>query len=118
MADRLVERAAAWLALVPILFFLLFRIVRRPEFFRNVGEAAPESLAAIRILVCTILLGHLVAEDPPSSASLPWALIAPMVVLEVLCTLPVDFRRFCASPEAVPAFQDVASVPFLAPATC
>ena len=116
MADRLAERAAAWLALVPILFFLLFRIVRRPEFFRNVGEAAPESLAAIRILVCTILLGHVVVEDLPSSASLPRALIAPMGVLEVLYTLPVGFRRFVASPEALAAFKAVTAGLLLAAA--
>src|SRR5438477_8875690 len=116
MADRLAERAAAWLALVPILFFLLFRIVRRPEFFRNVGEAAPESLAAIRIPVCAILLGHVVVEDLPSSASLPRALIAPMGVLEVLYTLPVGFRRFVASPEALAAFKAVTAGLLLAAA--
>ena len=116
MADRLAERAAAWLALVPILFFLLFRIVRRPEFFRNVGEAAPESLAAIRILVCAILLGHVVVEDLPSSASLPRALIAPMGVLEVLYALPVGFRRFVASPEALAAFKAVTAGLLLAAA--
>src|ERR1043166_719287 len=107
MADRLAGRAGAWLVLVPVVFFLVFRAVRRPEFFRHVGEAAPQSLALIRILVCTILLGHVVVEDLSSSASLPRALIAPMGVLELLYALPIGFRRFVASPEALAAFKAV-----------
>src|SRR5437870_4371597 len=102
------QRAVAWGVLLPAVFGLLLRAVRRPTFFgRYVGEATPESLAAIRILTCAVLLAHVAVEDVASTASLPRALIGPMGVLRLLYALPIGFERFLLSPAALSGFKAV-----------
>ena len=103
-----VPRLVAWGLLLPVGFGLILRAIRRPTFFRrHVGEATPASLAAVRILVCTVLLGHVAVEDLASTAWLPRALSRPMGVLRLLYDLPIGFERFLVSPAALSAFKAV-----------
>ena len=115
MGDRLAERAAFWWLLLPIVFGLLLRALRRPAFFhRYVGEATPASLAAIRVLTCAILLAHVMVEDLASTAWLPRRLVEPMGVLQLLYALPIGFRGFLASPAALSVFKAVTAALLLA----
>src|SRR5213080_3528393 len=117
MGDRLAERAAFWWLLLPIVFGLLLRALRRPAFFhRYVGEA---TLASIRVLTCAILLAHVMVEDLASTAWLPRRLVEPMGVLQLLYALPIGFRGFLASPAALSVFRAVRASPLRAgPAGC
>ncbi|TMA54094.1 MAG: hypothetical protein E6J75_14430 [Deltaproteobacteria bacterium] len=111
----IVQRAVAWALLLPVVLGLVLRGVRRPNFFeRYVGAATPRSLAAVRILTCTVLLAHVAVEDVASTASLPRALIGPMGVLRLLYALPIGFERFLVSPPALSGFKAFTAVLLLA----
>lgn len=76
-----------------------------PRAERIVGMATAESLAAIRILICTILLVMtLWIEDVPSSALLPLAMQHSMGVLRYFYAIP-GFASFVRSQAGLQVFE-------------
>ena len=69
---------------------------------RHVESTTPDSLAAIRVLTCAVLLASTLWEDLASSALLPRSLWHPMVLLESV--LP-GFEGFVESQAALGAFE-------------
>jgi len=66
-----------------------FALFPHHEFaLRFVPPAKAESLAAIRILACLVMLGYVLASDLASTARLPRELLVPMGLLSLLDRLP------------------------------
>lgn len=86
-------------AIVALAGFLLFAsvITSRSFFLRYVHEATPESLAAIRILACAILLGSVLREDLASTALLPAELRQSMGAMRILYALPFGLQKLAAN---------------------
>jgi hypothetical protein len=78
----------------------------RPREFaqRFVPPAKAESLAAIRILACLVMLGYVLASDLPSTSRLPRELIVPMGSLSLLGQIP-GFSWFLSNDPALGIFQ-------------
>ncbi|MGH2413284.1 MAG: DCC1-like thiol-disulfide oxidoreductase family protein, partial [Microcystaceae cyanobacterium] len=96
-------------------FGVITWITTSPAFFRKcVGEATPESLGAIRILVCAIqLMMTLWMEDLPSMALLPVEMRHPMGNINLLYSLP-GFESFVRSQTSLQIFEWLtASILFL-----
>lgn len=71
---------------------------------RYVKCTTPDSLAAIRVLTCVVLLASTVWEDLASSALLPSSMRQPMGFLELFYVLP-GFEAFVQSQAALGAFE-------------
>ncbi len=97
--------AGAGLALAAIWLLLAAAISRRGFVDRYIGSATPETLAAIRILVCSTLLIGIVWEDLASTALLPWSMQHPTWLLSVFYWLPIGFDEFVRNPEALWVFD-------------
>jgi hypothetical protein len=109
------NRLVWWAVLVPPLFFLLLRVVRRPGFFeRRVGLATPAALGTVRLLVAGVLLADVLIEDLSSTAILPRALIESMGVLRFLYAAPVGFAAFLLDARALGVFKVVTAILLLA----
>lgn len=76
--------------LMALCFGGLYWIVSSPKFFdRFVGESSAESLAGIRILVCSIMLGSvLFLHAPVHTVMLPESIIQPMGVMQIFYLFP------------------------------
>lgn len=87
-------------------FGLLSWVTTSPTFFKKyVREATPESLGAIRIIVCTILLiMTLWIEDVPSSALLPAQMRHSMGIMQFFYSLP-GFESFVRSQTSLQIFE-------------
>ena len=87
-------------------------IVTRPTFFRqHVGAATPETLGAIRVITCAILLVMVLwIEDVPSSALLPAEmrhLAGPSVsIMQLFYAIP-GFEAFIGSQVSLQLFEGV-----------
>jgi predicted DCC family thiol-disulfide oxidoreductase YuxK len=99
--------SAALIGLMGLAGFSLLGLIMTSRTFagRYVSEATPESLAAIRILACVILLGSVLREDLASTALIPSELRQPMGVMGILYALPIGFRQFAASGAHLSAFK-------------
>jgi len=60
---------------------------------RYAGRATPDSLAAIRIVVCALLLMNALWEDLPSAAVVPTDFARPMGVMSLLNRLPAGIAQ-------------------------
>lgn len=87
-------------------FGLVAWITTSPTFFkRYVGEATPESLGAIRIIVCTILLiMTLWIEDVPTTALLPVEMIRQRGIMQFFYAFP-GFGSFVRSQTNLQIFE-------------
>lgn len=92
--------------LVCLGFAALFWITTSPTFFRKcVGEATPESLGAIRIITCTILLlMTLWITDIPSTALLPVEMRVSMGIINFFYAFP-GFESFARSQTSLQIFE-------------
>ncbi len=77
---------------------------------RYVNEATPESLAAIRILTCAILLGSVLWEDLASTALLPDDVRWSMGAMRIFYALPIGFQRFAESAANLQSFKWVTAL--------
>ena len=97
-------------ALSGLLFCLGFGLIvwittSRSFFRRYVGAATPESLGAIRVITCTILLIMVLwLEDLPSSAWLPEEMRHPMGMLNFFYAFP-GFESFVRSQTSLQLFE-------------
>lgn len=95
-------------ALLPIclIFGLIVWITTSSTFFRRyVGEATPESLGAIRIITCTIMLIMVLGvEDLATSAWLPGEMRRPMGTMQLFYLLP-GFGSFVRSQTSLQLFE-------------
>ena len=71
---------------------------------KYVKRTTPDSLAAIRILTCLVLVASTVWEDFASSALLPISMRQPMGFLELFYVLP-GFEAFARSQAMLGAFE-------------
>lgn len=86
-------------------FGLIALIMTHPAFFRKfVGEATPESLGAIRILTCAILLASTLWEGVASTSLLPIEMRSQMGFISLFYYLP-GFENFLASATSLQIFQ-------------
>lgn len=90
-----------------VIFRLVARVVSNPTFFRRfVGVATPNSLAAIRIITCTILLIMIILgiEDISSAALLPTEMRTPMGIMQFFYAIP-GWESFISSQTSLQAFE-------------
>ncbi|MDY6782644.1 MAG: DCC1-like thiol-disulfide oxidoreductase family protein [Cyanobacteriota bacterium] len=87
-------------------FAFISWITTSPIFFQKyVKEATPESLGAIRIVVCLIqLIMTLWLEDLPSTALLPAELRSPMGVMQYFYNIP-GFESFARNQTSLQMFE-------------
>ena len=102
--------ADAGVGVIAVLGLFAYSLLTPRYSQRLVQAASPESLGAIRILVCSLLFIMCVWEDLGSSTALPRGLIRPMGLLDIFYALPLGFEQFVASHTALAIFQWVTAV--------
>jgi hypothetical protein len=100
-----------WATAVLVGYLAFAAATRRPGFApRWVPKVTPVALGAVRVLVCSILLGLTLAEHLPSTALLPREMIHEPGVLGILYALPTGFERLVASPAAMAGLQTLTAL--------
>ncbi len=90
---------------LPLLAVFVFAAYRPREFARRfVPPASAQSLAAIRILACLVMLGYVLSSDLSSTARLPRELLVPMGLISLLGQVP-GFSSFLSTAFALGCFQ-------------
>lgn len=88
-----------------LIFGVVTLVIASPAFFRRcVGEATAESLGAIRVLVCGLMLTFALAADIPSTAFLPEEMRWSTGVIQYLYAIP-GFETFLDSNSALMVFK-------------
>ena len=84
---------------------LLALVTTSGRFQRYVPEATPESLAAIRILTCAVVLGSVLWEDLASTALIPADVGSLTGAMWVFAALPAGFQSFAQNAAVLQLFK-------------